>query len=198
MAAFWSDASVLDKIFFICATLGGMLFIARTALMFLGGDTGLDLDIDMDVGDVDIGGDSDASFNLLSIQSLTVFFLFFGLAGLSLHRSLGLNQLAAGGVLSVCVGTGVGLAGVWLIGVIMSYMAMLQSSGTMNLSNAIGESGTVYLHISAGGTGKVEATIQGRLLVMDAVAEDKEADFKTDDRVVVVDIVNDTLVVKAE
>ena len=63
-----------------------------------------------------------------------------------------------------------GLAAVWVIGKLFAAMRRLQSSGTMDLHNAVGQPGEIYLTIPAGGTGKVQVTVQNRLSIFDAVA----------------------------
>ncbi|HEY8241145.1 MAG TPA: hypothetical protein VIH35_06855, partial [Kiritimatiellia bacterium] len=132
---------------------------------FLGHDTS------MDVGAHDPsllahdGGHADSSFKLLSFQGLTAFFMMFGLVGLAMIR-----QSGAGTTASLVAATVAGLAAVWAIGKLFQSMRKLQSSGTMDLRNAIGQPGEVYLTIPAGGTGKVQVSVQNRLSVFDAVS----------------------------
>jgi membrane protein implicated in regulation of membrane protease activity len=66
-----------------------------------------------------------------------------------------------------------GLASVWLIGRIFGFAGRLQSSGTLKTAAAVGSSGTVYLTIPAGGTGRVTINFQGRLREFDAAAVEK-------------------------
>jgi len=69
-----------------------------------------------------------------------------------------------------------GLLAVWLISWVFTLFGRLQHSGTMDLRNAIGKNGRVYLTIPKGGTGKVEVEVQGGLNVLDAVSEDGAED----------------------
>ena len=48
----------------------------------------------------------------------------------------------------------------------------MQSSGTMNLKNAVGEEGEVYLTIKENEPGKVRVAVQEHLKVFDAVSDD--------------------------
>lgn len=169
MAEFIESLSWLQQVFGVCATIGGLLFLIRLILLFVGGDAETDVD-DVDVdGDVDVShADADASFKLLSLQGLTGFFMMFGLVGLALSKQSQVRDEWAllGGFVA-------GMLAVWVISYIFSGMKKLQSEGTMKLENAVGQEGTVYLNIPADGIGKVQITIQGSLKVFDAVSEDK-------------------------
>ena len=71
----------------------------------------------------------------------------------------------------------------------------LQSSGTIDLNNAVGQEGHVYLTIHPGQTGKVQITVQDRLMVLNAIAEGNE-EIKTGQRVWVVRVSAGTLIVE--
>jgi len=75
----------------------------------------------------------------------------------------------------------------WLVAKGFALMRNLQSVGNMRISDAIGEEGTVYLTIPAEGIGKIQITISGRLMVMDAVSQNK-VEIKTGKRVCVSEI----------
>ena len=214
MWTYYCGLSGLDRVFMICAVLGGLLFLIRNVMMFVGHDNsghdGAGIHVDDfsgghaggltggDSGDGSAHGDSssDTSFHLLSLQSITVFFLMFGLVGLCIHIGLDFQKMPIGDGLAI-IGAGIGgFIAIWIVGAVMSYMAMLQSSGTISLHNAVGQNATVYLHIPAGGTGKVNVTVQGRLQVLDAIAEDKQLEIATGTDVEVTDVRNNILVVR--
>ncbi|MCD4672161.1 MAG: hypothetical protein K8R77_05795 [Anaerolineaceae bacterium] len=138
-----------------------------------------------DVGDVDADGmdaaytDTDVSFKFISLQGLTAFFMMFGLAGLALSKS------AQPDLVSLMGGIIAGAFTVWVISRIFIGAQKLQSEGTLNMQNAIGLSGTVYLTIPAGDIGKVNIILQGALKEFNAVAADKQL-IKTGERVQVV------------
>ena len=183
MVDFFTGLNGLEKFYFICAGLGGIMFVVRVILQFIGG-----MD-DLDVGDADVDGDmslgdSDASFTLLSFQTLTAFFMMFGLVGLALSK-----QNGVGGLFSLIGGLIAGGITVWVIGKIFLGMRRLQADGTIHIANAIGEEGTVYLRIPPGGTGKVQVAVQGRLRVMNAVS-DAEEQIDSGTRVRVVKVVS--------
>ncbi|MBW2262948.1 MAG: NfeD family protein [Deltaproteobacteria bacterium] len=202
MVEWFVGLSAVDKVFLICAVVGGLLFLVRVVLMFMGSDGDTDVDVHVDGGgaEVDVhvdadghadGGDSDAAFRLLSLQGITAFFMMFGLVGLAMSRGSGLHALVALGG-----GIAAGVASVWIVDRLFRVFGKLQHSGTMNLRNAIGQEGTVYLRIPEGDTGKARVAVQGRLKVFNAVSEDK-TEISTDARVKVVDVVSgNVLVVK--
>jgi membrane protein implicated in regulation of membrane protease activity len=170
MIGFLDDLTGLEKFFAACAIVGGILLVFRLVLQFMGGHTGMDgadaggADGGFQVGDSH-GTDSDIGFKLLSFQGLTAFFLMFGLVGLALLRQ---SQVAA--PLAVLGGTAAGFASVWVIREIYRFIAKLQASGTIDIQKAVGQEGTVYLNIPAGGTGQVQLSVQDHLKIYDAMA----------------------------
>ena len=95
--------------------------------------------------------------------------------------------------ISLILGTIMMLFTAWIFFMLLK----LQSSGTMNMENAIGKEAEVYLTIPAkkSGNGKVQMIIQGGYKTLDAVTEDTE-DIKTGSFVEVIEVVNDILVVR--
>ena len=178
----------LELVFLGSAVLGGTLFILRMLTMLIGGldfgDSELPIDLDGDVspglemagdldGDLDIQGDiehasSMLSFKFLSLQGLTAFFMMFGLVGLAIHRA------GVWAVFSIGGGILAGMFTIWVIGIIFTLMSGLQSEGNINLKNAIGKQGTVYLTIPENGSGQVQVVVQGSLKVLDAVSENNQ------------------------
>jgi membrane-bound ClpP family serine protease len=158
--------SFIEIVYWASAIVGGLLFIFRTALLFISGDVG-DVDADGLDADADLsGGHSDLSFKVLSLQGLTAFFMMFGLSGLA-FTSAGWHDL-----LSALGGVAAGAFSVWVIQRIFRTFTRLQSDGTLRLKNAVGQAGTVYLRIPAGGMGQVSVSIQGGMKVFDARAAD--------------------------
>jgi hypothetical protein len=127
---------------------------------------------------------------LLSIQGLTAFFMMFGLVGLTLLRTESPTFLSVSG------GVVAGLFTVWVLSIVFSKMKLLQSDGTVDIRNAIGVHGSVYLNIPVNGSGQVQVPVQGALKIFDAIAKDGQKIF-TGEKIVVVDIADkSTLVVE--
>ena len=188
--------SGLDLVFFIMALLGGLLFITRMALAMFGFGhhdvSGVDMDHGGGMGDASDSsgaGDTDASFKVLNLQGLTVFFLMFGLVGLAMHRGSGFGEVA-----SVFGGFAAGLVMMTALAKLVQMMFRLQTSGNLDVSHAVGHTGTVYLGIPAGGTGQIQLSFDGRMRIFDAVAEDKKA-IKTGDRVQIAQVLEGRIMV---
>lgn len=201
MLAFLSNMSGLEKIFAVCAVVGGVLFIIRLVLQFMGGDfdvdgadglDGLDGVDGLDGADADFDaeiGDTDYSFKLISFQGLTAFFAMFGLVGLAMLKQSGFSPLH-----SVMGGLAAGVVTVWVMKKIFEMAMTLQSSGNIKLKNAIGAEGTVYLTIHAGDTGKVRINIQNHLKVLNAKC-DSDEEIETGEPVRVVRVMSGSILV---
>lgn len=183
-----SGLSGIEIIYWAATIIGGTLFLLRLILMFVGGD------ISDDAVDsaLDAAGEADAdfSFKLLSVQGLTSFFMMFGLVGLALLRA-GLDVIwtVLGGMLA-------GLATVAITGLIFTQMKKLQTEGTLNIQNAIGAEGSVYLTVPKNGTGQVQVIVQGSLKIFDAVSNNKHV-IATGEKVRVVGVASgNTLIVE--
>lgn len=156
-----------DSLNFELQVFYGISIIAMVVLflqMFMTLVMGMD---DMDAGGMDGGDfhDHDSGMSIFSIRGVTAFFTGFGWTGVILtKRGFGLPltvliALAVGGALMI---------GIYLM---MRSFMRLQSSGTLDYGNAVGQIGTVYLTIPAkqGAGGQVETMIQGRLVTAEAL-----------------------------
>ena len=201
-----ADMLWIEIIYWAATIIGGTLFILRVVMMLIGGGFG-DGDVDMphdiphdmphDVhldGDLQADGSGDhpsanLSFNLLSLQGLTAFFMMFGLVGLALLKS---NLLIPITVIGAMIA---GLVTVAIIGLIFSQMNRLQTEGTIRIQNTVGTEGTVYLTIPKEGTGQVQVIVQGSLKIFDAMSKDKKT-IATGEKIQVVGVASgNTLIV---
>jgi membrane protein implicated in regulation of membrane protease activity len=191
MDTLFNGYSPLGALFGICAIVGGVLFLMRFVLQLLGmaGDAHV-LDVsEISSADAHIG-DSDVSFKLLSLQGVTAFLTMFGLVGLAMEQGK-VNEGVA--ILAAIIA---GVFSVWVIQKIFTGMGKLQSKGNIDINNAVGVEGTVYLTISDSERGKVELTIQNRLRILDAIAESSEP-IQTGERVRVLKVVESGVLVVA-
>jgi membrane protein implicated in regulation of membrane protease activity len=193
MTNFLNELTGVERIYAACALVGGLLFVIRTLMTLIGGfdsDGDFDLGDDIDVTDVSTeSGTADSSFRALSIQGITAFFMMFGLVGLALSR-----QSGSGVAISTMGGAIAGIGTMWLISRIFKSMQKLQADGTLRYENAIGKDGSVYLTIPAEGSGQVSIAFQNKLRTCDAISADK-VEIRTGERVTVVDVVNDNVLV---
>ncbi len=197
----------IEVIYWGATIVGGTFFVLRTMMLLVGGgmghhdfDThfGSDIHVDHDIHlDTDSGNasdhsesDSDFSFKLLTLQGLTAFFMMFGLVGLALLKAnLSTPETLAGGAIA-------GLVAVRVIGLLFEQMRHLQSDGTLDIHNAVGQSGSVYLTIPAQGTGQVQVPVQGSLRIFDAASTGEQI-IPTGEKIRVTGIVdNSTLAVE--
>lgn len=122
----------------------------------------------MDDGLGDSGHGSGLS--IFSIRGVTAFFLGFGWTGVICTKA-GMN-LPLTLVLAVVAGTALMMA-IFLL--MMSFLRM-QSSGTLDYGNAVGQMATVYVTIPPGlkTGGQIETMIQGRLVTAEALQRGEE------------------------
>jgi hypothetical protein len=201
MMALLEQFAGLEKVFFACAVAGTLLFAVRLLLQFLGSgaihhDVGSAVDVaHTDVSTTDTGDgsghDTYLSFKLLSFQGLTAFFMMFGWVGLAMMRQSGQGPLA-----SVAAAMVAGLVTVWIISWMFHKAGSLQTSGNIDVRNAVGHEAEIYLTIPAAGIGKAQVTIQERLRIYNAVSRD-QSEIKTGQRVRVTEVTpQDVLVVE--
>lgn len=183
----------LDRLFFFSALGGGVLFVIQLILLFLGGGGDMDLETDVDINTDASHPGADLSFKVLSLQGITAFVMMFGLVGWAMR-----SDSDAGPLVSLAAASIAGGASTWVIGKIFSSFRKLQSSGTLDLRHAVGATGQVYLTVRADKPGKVNITVRGRLLTMDAVLEatgSNEAEsLETGTPIKVVRVISDTTV----
>ena len=157
----------MGSVYFYSALVGGTILVLQTIMTAVGGGdhTGVDAD-DLHHS----AGDGDAFFKFLSFKTLVAFATFFGLAGLASDRG-GLEP-GISLILATCAG---GLA-LYIVAYLMAALSRLQSSGTVDLRNAIGTHAQVYLSVPAerSGQGKVLVAVQGRKLECKAVTTGPE------------------------
>ena len=97
--------------------------------------------------------------------------------------------------MALFAGTVAGGASMWSMGKLFQAFHSVQSSGNMNIQNAIGQDGTVYMRIKPGEVGQIQVTIQGAMRTLDAIASDSSLHLKTGATVTVDKIVAGRMVV---
>jgi membrane protein implicated in regulation of membrane protease activity len=108
--------------------------------------------------------------------------MFLGYSGVvAMHIGWSFPMAMLAGVLA-------GATAAWLAYKLIRLLLRLQESGTLDIENAVGQTGAVHLYIPArgAGTGKVMVEIQGALREMDAVSE--EEDIPTGTSILVVGV----------
>ena len=164
----WSELVKLggDAVtYFLMAAVGTILFLIRLIAALFGGDSG---DFDLDPG-TEAGG-SDASFTLFSLLSVMAFIMGTGWMGLAARIDWQLGRPAAA-FLSIGFGTLMML----LASGMMYLTRRLNREVTYDVRTAVGRTARVYMTIPAnGGHGKVQVSVSGRLMTLDAVSRGPE------------------------
>jgi len=157
MESWWTELLLEKQIFYGIGILAlVVLAIQMILLLFVGMDDG------SGVGDVTEHG---SGLSILSVRSVTAFFMGFGWAGvIALNSGLGLG-------LAIIIGLVVGGALMLGIFLLMTSFMKLQSSGSLIYANAVGAIATVYVTIPPAQApgGQIEVLIQGRLSMADAL-----------------------------
>lgn len=160
----WDNLILIEKIYWIFAFPSSLAFLIILAFTFLGGSA------DMDGGDADadIDGDDGIGFQFFTIKNLVAFFAIFSWTGLACIDSGYPNFITI--VISVVSG----LIMMTIMASIFYFMGKLTESGTMDLTNAIGKLGEIYLTVPAkrSGFGKVQINVQGSLRELQAMTDD--------------------------
>lgn len=181
ISSWWESLTTLEALFAVAAIPSTVLLIILLITTLVGGD------VDTDVADVDleIDGDAGIGFQFFSLKNITAFFTIFGWIGLYCQG----EGMSSG--MSIFVATIAGLFAMTIMASIFYFLSRLQESGTLDLRNAIGRHGEVYLTIPAGrdGYGKVQIQVQGSLRELDAFTDGAES-LKQGTAVKVLDVID--------
>ena len=157
--------SLFQQIYWVIAVVSTVILLILLVLTLVGGDAD---DFGGDV-DMEIEGDTGIAFQFLSFKNLMGFFTIFGWSGISCIDA-GWPAWSTVLVSFVC-----GLVMMLVMAATFYYLSKLQSSGTLNFKNAIGQVGEVYLTVGANRSniGKVSITVQGTLRELDALTDEE-------------------------
>lgn len=185
----WSSMVTAEKVYWLIALPFTVIFVIQLVLTFLGGDIDhVDLSADHDVS---FDGDHGIGFQFISIKNLVGFFSIMGWTGIAMIH--GEKSLAA----TIIISTLAGFIMMVIMASLIYFLGKLSEHNVLNLMNAKGKIGTVYLHIPAErkGMGKVQINVQG-FQTLNAMTDDIE-EIKTGAVVEVVDAINnEVLLVK--
>jgi hypothetical protein len=163
----------MQDVFLLCLALGAIVLVVQIGLDLFGVGHG---------HDVVAAGDG---LDLLSVRTVSAGAVLFGAVGLWLAASgvPGLFALPA----AVLSGLGAAVASAY----VTRQLLKLESSGSLELENAVGQPGTVYLPIPPRrqGVGRVQFMLQGRTVELRAVADESSA-LPTGASVIVVSVID--------
>ena len=205
MLDWWNNLELIQQIFYVIAIPSTLILLLQTILLLFGfghdseadvdHDLGMDTDHDADVGvdhdydhDHDSGAEHVAGLRLLTVRGIVAFLAMCGWVGIAL-LDMGVNPVVAS-----CLALLAGLLAMFLVALFMKFAFKMQQSGNLDLNNAVGLTGEVYIPIPEDGKGKVTLVIQERFMEMDAVCPGQS--LKTGQRVKVTEVTeSNTLVV---
>jgi len=167
-----TSLSGLPLLYGICAVIGGCLFLILMVLMFIG------IEFDFDAL-------ADGSGHV-SLHGISGFFTLFGIVGLYL------NSQGYGALVSSAGGIGAGGVMFLTVSRIIMSMRKLESSGNINVDQAVGARGSVYAEILPGESGAVNIFIDQRERRYEAVT-DEPAGLKTGDAIEVKEVISGDL-----
>jgi len=167
--------ATITQVFYGCASFFSLIFIWQfvASIFGLSGDE-MDVDVDVDADfDIDVADASDGveaadaaatfeAFRLFSIRAILAFCTLFFWSG-AMYLDQGVYTPAA-----LAYASGWGLAGWFVITLLINWMRKLAETGTPRIASCVGTRGSVYMDISADGTGKVRVTVTGAISMIAA------------------------------
>jgi hypothetical protein len=190
ISSWWGELTTLESVYWAVAIPASGILVILMILTFFGGE----IDADVADADLEVEGDPGIGFQFFSLKNLVGFFTIFGWVGLGMIE-VGYSTFATLAVSSFC-----GLVMMTMMAAVFFLLMRLAENGTLNMKNAIGKHGEIYLIVPAkrGGMGKVQITIQGGLRELSAMTDD-ENDLPTNSIITVVAIIDEhiLLVTKA-
>ncbi|MFH1115138.1 MAG: hypothetical protein V1792_14600 [Pseudomonadota bacterium] len=190
MDAWWQGLTLLNKVFAVAALFCSVLFLWQIVGMLIGFDADghsdvphggidhVDAGVSTDAGPVDhadgtgdhhhhdLGGQ--AAFSLVSIRSVIAFATLFTWAG-TLYLMSGTSM-----VLAVIYSLAWGAVAMIAVSYLVYTLVRLQETGNVSLWSSIGEEGSVYMNIPAGGVGKVRVLVGGVLSYVNARSPEED------------------------
>lgn len=218
MVEWWNGLDMVLKILYCIAIPATLVLVIQTILSLFGGfeggggvdfsDTsGIDFHGGSDIGEIadaaDMGssntigdGGNPADFSIMSMLTLQGIVTFLTVMGWC-----SIVAIASGTppFLSILVGIALGFVAMYAAARILHASSKLTESGTLDLRNAIGETGRVYIPIpeAGNGIGKITLQLQGRYIEGAAMAYGEKM-LPTGEVVRVVDVRNDIFIVEED
>ena len=187
MIEWWNALSTIQQVFYVLAIPSTIILVLQIILLLFGVGGNHDADVSGDAGgDISSEIDADGSFvpehdapydpgpaheaglRILTVRGVVAFLAICGWVGVAAL------DMGAGPILSSVLAVIAGLAAMILVAVALRFSLKLQQNGNLDLKNAVGLTGEVYVPIPRGGKGKVTLTVQDRFLELDALCPERE------------------------
>lgn len=208
MITWWETLPLLQQVFYLIAIPSTLVLFLQTILLLFGlGDGHGDGDVGHDFGGHDHdfghdaagphgdfvpahdtahdtahdqGADHEAGLRILTVRGIVAFLSLFGWVGVA-----ALDMGASAGV-AFLLALLAGLAAMFVVAAVLKASLKLQQSGNIDMRNALGLTGEVYVPIPKGGKGKITMIFQERFQELDATCLDRP--LKTGESVKVVGV----------
>ncbi len=169
MITWWNDLTVVQQIFALIAIPSTLIMLIQAILLLIGagGSEGADMDGDGIPDSADLDGDSGLA--LFSVRGIVSMLAVMGWSAMALLESL-VPWLA------ILLAAGLGILTLFGMALLMRAISRLQSSGNINVGNAVGKIAEVYIPIppAGKGTGKVTMTLQEKYCELTAITASTE------------------------
>ncbi len=181
-SGWWNSLETLQQIYWVIAFPSTLIFLIQMIMTFVGGD--------IDDMDADVDTDLDDGAHFFSFKNLVAFFTIFAWSGLASIE----GGLAT--IFVIILSSVSGLIMVTIMTALFYFMSKLSHSGTLQMSNSIGQTGSVYITIPANRSraGKIQIKIQGSIRTLDAMTEESE-DIKTGSNIEVIEVTSDEMLI---
>ncbi len=170
MTEWWVALAGDEKIFYGIAFASSLVMFIQLVLTLIGGV------FDVADGEFEVEG-TDGDLGVLSIRTICAFFVGFGWGGIT-----ALNRYEGDIFIATIAGFITGSLFLFAVLWTMRGLHSLKEDGTVDIKNAVGATGNVYLPIPPNreGTGQVQVVIQGREREVIALTDsDEELENRT-------------------
>lgn len=184
MEEWWNALGLFMQSVWCITLFASLVFIIQTIMTFVGMDADGGMDVDLST---DMPGNSDGGpFQLFTFRNFINFLLGFGWSIISFQGAIE-NQFVL-----ILLAAAIGVLLVIAVMALFRFMSKMEQSGTIQMANAVGCKGNVYLKIPADkrGEGKVQISVQGAIREFDAITLGEE--LETGAPIKVVEVVNDS------
>ena len=165
MINWWNGLELAQQIFALVGIGSTVILVIQMVMMLFGLGDDSDADID-DVDEVDVGdGDGLALFTVKGIVAMLCITGWTGVIFLGTEMATALAYVLS----FLC-----GFATLVIMAYVMKAMSKLQSSGNIEIGNAVGKVGQIYIPIKPGHAGKVNITVQGQYSEFSAISTTNE------------------------
>lgn len=187
MGDWFLELSTIEKIFWIAAIASSVFFVIQMISTFALGD--FDVQVAGDT-DFDIDADDGIPYQFFTLRNMVAFFMVFSWVGLGLIN----GEMST--VVVVLISSASGLLMMVIMSTLFYFISRMTDSGSLNVDNALGKTGTVYIPVrnKRSNMGKVQITIQGSIHELDAMTDEDE-DLKTGSVVKVIKVLDDNILI---